>query len=142
MFVGYHALALGFMKDGESIDRLKKLYKDSTDLELSRFSAIALGMIGDRTITNEMISLLKSEAPDMTRLSTAYDLGLIGDQKDIEPLLKLASSEAENARLRELAILGLGLIGDERPAPVISKVTRDNNYTILGNYMYEMFNIN
>jgi len=142
IYRGYCALALGMMRDSDSLDRLARTFKESNDVELHRFSAIALGLIGDRTITGEMYALLRAENPSITRISTAYNLGLIGDQNAIEPLLEIASNKKETDRMRSYAVLGLGLISDQGPTPVISKVTRNSNYTILDNFMYELFNIN
>jgi len=140
--MGYCALALGMLRDGDSVGRLTRIYGSATNVEVHRFVAIALGLIGDRTITTLMVSLLDKNTPDMLRISTAYNLGLIGDRKAIQPLRKIASDPTENTQLRSFAIMGLGLLADESDAPVISKISQDNNYTILDNFMYELFNIN
>jgi HEAT repeat protein len=130
------------LRDGESVERLHKLYTGSNDVELLRFTAIALGLIGDRSIINQMVSLLDDATPDITRTTTAYNLGLVGDRKAIDPLWRIAMDENENSRMRKFAILGLGLVADENPEPSISKITRDNNYTIIENFLCELYNIN
>jgi HEAT repeat protein len=130
------------LRDNESVERLKNMYKEANDVELHRNLAIALGLIGDRSITRDMYGLLKDSTPDLTRIATAYNLGLIGDKNALDPLLKVASNKKENARMRTFAILGLGLISDDNPWPAISRFTRDHNYTILDNFMCELYNIN
>lgn len=142
VYRGYHALALGLMKDGESVERLLRLYAELNDVELHHFTAMALGLIGDLSVTKQLFAHLSPATGDLTRRSTAYNLGLIGDRKAIDPLKKIASSKKENSSIRKLAILGLGLLGDEAPVPVVSKITRDGNYTILETFMYELYNIN
>ena len=141
VYRGYCALGLGLLKDAESIERLIKLYETQNDVELHRFTAIALGLIGDRSITRRMYSYLESAA-DLTRASTAYSLGLIGDKGAIEPLKRVAGRDSETNQLRKYAVLGLGLLADERTSPSVSKLTRDVNYTILDNFLYEFFNVN
>ncbi|MBU0756366.1 MAG: HEAT repeat domain-containing protein [Planctomycetes bacterium] len=142
IYRGYCALALGMVGDTESVERLTRAYLESNDVELHQFSAMALGLLGDRSITKEMTALLDKSTPDITRLSTSYNLGLIGDQKAIEPLTRIINDRSENERLRSFAVLGLGFLGDERDTPVISKISRNNNYTILDNFIFETFNIN
>lgn len=142
IYRGYCALALGMVGDTESVERLTKTYIDSNDVELHRFTAIALGLLGDRSITKEMYAMLDGSTPDITRISTVYNLGLIGDQKAIEPLKKIAAKTSESERFRAFAVLGLGLLGDESDTPVVSKISRNNNYTILDNFLFELFNVN
>ena len=141
-FLGYHALALGLLRDGDSVERIKELYRKSNDVELLQFAAVALGLIGDRTFTQEMTPFLEPSAPEPVRLSTVYNLGLIGDRKNVEVLKGRAADKTENSRFRTYAVLALGHLLDENPVPVISKITTDNNYTIIDNYMYELFNVN
>ncbi|MHC4944620.1 MAG: HEAT repeat domain-containing protein [Planctomycetota bacterium] len=142
IYLSYCALALGMIGDTESVKRLTDAYVKSNDVELLYRTATALGLIGDRSITKEMYALLDKSTPDIRRVSTAYNLGLIGDQKAIDFLTKLVSSSNENSRLRAFALLGLGLLTDEAQVPVVSKISRNNNYTILDNFIFELFNIN
>ncbi len=141
-FVGYHTLALGLLKDGESVERIKTVYMNSNNVEVHTFAALALGLIGDRSFAKEMYALLDRSTPDMRRISTAYNLGIIGDQRDVEILEDVVEKTDENSRLRALAVLALGHLADTAPFPVISLVTLDNNYTILENFMYELYNVN
>jgi HEAT repeat protein len=142
IYRSYCALALGMIGDTESVKRLTETYMDSNDVELLHRSATALGLIGDRSITKAMYGMLDKSTPDIRRISTAYNLGLIGDQKAIDFLKELVSSRNENTRLRAFALLGLGLLTDEKPTPVVSKISRNNNYTILDNFLFELFNVN
>lgn len=142
IFSGYCALTLGLLRDSESVERILKLYQESNDVELQGNAARALGLIGDLSVTSELYKLLDRSTPDITRLSTAYNLGLIGDQKAIEPLTRVATNKNENERFRSYALLGLGMLGDDRESPVVSKISRNNNYTILDNFLSELMNVN
>jgi len=141
VFRGYCALALGMLKDNESVDRLKKLYVDEVNLELLQYTAEGLGLLGDRSITNEMVGMMDS-APSNVQVATAYNLGLIGDQKSIEPLVAVAGNRNNSIRLRSFALLGLGHLTDDRPLDVMTKIKRDNNYTIYVNFIFELYNVN
>ncbi|MFH2001396.1 MAG: HEAT repeat domain-containing protein [Planctomycetota bacterium] len=142
VFNGYCALALGMLRDSESVERILKLYQESNDVELQGNAARALGLIGDLSVTSELYKMLDKSTPDIKRLSTAYNLGLIGDQKAVEPLIRVISNKNENERFRSYALLGLGMLGDDRESPVVSKISRNNNDTILDNFLGELLNVN
>jgi len=138
----YYALALGLIGDTESIGRLTEAYVTSNDPELQNYVAMALGLLGDRSIVREMYGLLADRStPDIRRLSTAYNLGFVGDQKAIDPLVAVIGSATENERVRAFALLGLGHLIDPRPVDVASAITRNNNYTILDNFLFELYHI-
>lgn len=142
IFRGYCALALGMIKDNESVERLTDTYVKANDVELLLHTAVGLGLIGDRSITKEMLAMIDGSAASNVRVATAYNLGLIGDQKMIEPLMQVAYNPKNTIRLRAFALLGLGHLTDTRAIPVVSSITRGNNYTILENFLYELFNVN
>jgi len=141
IYKGYCALALGMLKDNKSVERLIDLYFSQHDVELHRFVAIALGLIGDRSITVKMYNCLK-DSPDTIRHSSAYNLGLIGDKRAIDPLKTVVENKSETNLFRKYAILGLGHIADDSEVPVVSRITKNCNYTILDNFLYELYNIN
>jgi len=86
--------------------------------------------------------LMDSDSSNIVRSSAAYCLGLIGDRKAIDVLIKAADDSGLPAEVRSYAVTGLGLLADESPTPAVSMITRNNNYTIMDTFLYELFNIN
>jgi HEAT repeat protein len=138
----YCAQALGMMRDSESIERLRKVCSEANDVELIRSTAIALGLIGDPGALEVLKGMLSPRRSDIVRSSAAYCMGLIGDRKAITSLLEVAGDDGITSQIRSYAVIGLGLLGDESPYPAVSAITRNNNYTIMETYLYELFNIN
>lgn len=138
----YCAQALGMMRDVDSVERLRKSCTDSNDVELIRSTAMALGLIGDTGIYDVLVDMMDPKKSDVIRSSAAYCMGLVCDRKAIATLTELADDENIPSEIRSYAITALGLLGDENPTPVVSLITRDNNYTIMETNLYELFNIN
>ncbi len=141
-FLSYCAQALGMMRDVESIERLRKACSKANDVELIRSTAIALGLIGDNLAAKVLTDMMDPKNSGVIRSTAAYSLGLIGDRKAIEHLFELATDKQIPSLVRSYAVTGLGLLSDDQPVPVISRITRNNNYTIMEGYLYELFNIN
>ena len=55
-------------------------------------------------------------------------IGAIGDQRALSPLVSLLEDRSQSVQGRALAAVGLGLIGDPRPVPALSRLSRDYNY--------------
>ncbi len=142
IFRSYCAQALGMMRDTDSIERLRKSCIEANDVELIRSSAMALGLIGDNGVYDVLLDMMDEKKSVIIRSSAAYCMGLVCDRKAIASLTLVAEDEDIPSEIRSYAITALGLLGDESPTPVVSLITRDNNYTIMETNLYELFNIN
>jgi len=138
----YCAQALGMMRDTDSIERLRKTCSDTNDVELIRSSSMALGLIGDSGVYDVLLDMMDPKKSSVIRSSAAYCMGLVCDRKAIASLVDLAYDDEIPSEIRSYAVTALGLLGDESPTPVVSLITRDNNYTIMETNLYELFNIN
>ncbi len=127
---GYAAVALGLMKARSATPEIEALLKDNQNkADLARSAAIALGLMGDRNVIAILADVLKKADVDDVRGSAALALGQIGDVTAIAPLSSLiAEKPGATERSRAFAAVALGIIGEDQPLPVLSRVTRDNNY--------------
>jgi HEAT repeat protein len=141
LYLGYYALALGFLKDRKATDLILEIYGKENNVELLRFLAMALALIGEPADLSKLHDFLEPSVPDRRRLATVYNLGRIGDRSALKLLKKIVEDRNENTLIRRYAVLGLGHLGDERPYPTLSRITHDHNYTIMENFLYELYNI-
>lgn len=127
---GYAAVALGLMKARSATPDIENMLKENHNkADLARSSAIALGLMGDRNVVSILNDVLKNADVDEVRGSAALALGQIGDVTAIQPLTSLLSSKpGATERSRAFAAAALGIIGEDQPLPVLSRITRDNNY--------------
>jgi HEAT repeat protein len=127
---GYAAVALGLMKARSAMPDIEALLKENQNKpDLARSAAIALGLMGDRNVISILTDALKNATVDEVRGSAALALGQIGDVSAIEPLISLISAKpGSTERSRAFAAVALGIIGEDQPLPVLSRLSRDNNY--------------
>jgi len=142
IFRSYCAQALGLMEDADSIERLRKTMTESNDVELIRSCAIALGLIGDHRAVELLQEMCGRKRSDVVRQAASYCIGLIGDRNSIDLLTEIAGNDANNSQIKSYAIIALGLLGRDNKIPVVSRVTRNMNYTILETSLYEIYNVN
>jgi HEAT repeat protein len=140
-YKGYYAQALGLLEDHESTDMLIETYANEVHSELLRQIAMALGLAGDLDALRDLQRFLGDSSSDRRRVATAYNLGFLGDERAMDPLYQIASDENQGDLVRRYALLGLGHMGDARPYPLISKITRHHNFTILEGFLHELYNI-
>ncbi len=136
---GYFALALGMVGDVEAIPELKEVFKTANDVELIPNTATALGLLGDRTSEPVLAERVVSEKNEFVRASLLFALGLIGDRAAMAPLTAVLGQTTEPAYVRGYAVTGLGLLGEQRDVRAISRLSCDSNYTIVSDFLHELF---
>jgi len=141
VFRGYVALALGLLGDVESIPQLQAAFKGASDVELISNTATALGLLGDRTSAVRLAELAKAEKSEFVRQSLLFAMGLIGDRSAIELLGSVVRQTDEVSYIRGYAVVALGLLSDRQDVRAIARVSTDSNYTIVSDFLNDVFRI-
>ncbi|MCZ6574751.1 MAG: HEAT repeat domain-containing protein [Planctomycetota bacterium] len=127
---GYCCVALGLIGDARQDvkDALKLALRERRSEDLRRNAATGLGLLHDAEVVNVLLEEL-DKAKSMTvqgQIITA--LGKIGDHKAVRPLIEILKTKSKPTVTRAMCSVGLGLIGDLRPLPELSRVATDYNY--------------
>ncbi|MFH0945657.1 MAG: HEAT repeat domain-containing protein [Planctomycetota bacterium] len=141
VFRGYAALALGMIGDVESIQDIQAAFAGANDVEMIANLATSLGLLGDRTTVEKLSKLAATSKNEFVRQSLLYAMGLIGDRAAISELGKVIGQKDEVAYVRGYAVTALGLLVDREEVRAISQVSSDSNYTIMSDFLSEVFRI-
>ena len=126
---GYVALALGMIRDVESVGAIQKVVARSKyQPELLRSAAIALGLLGDRRVVDDLIAMLQSATGLSSQAAIASALGTIGDARSIQPLVAMIADQQKTSLARGFAAAALGIVGDKDRHPWVSRISLDLNY--------------
>jgi HEAT repeat protein len=136
---GYVALALGMVGDVEAIPELRKVFEGANDVELIPNTATALGLLGDRESIDLLIKRAQKEKNEHVLQSLWFSLGLLGDKSAIAPLVESVKGSQMPAYVRGYAVVALGFIADPEPVRAIARISADSNYTIIANFLDELF---
>ncbi len=139
VFRGYAALALGMIGDLESIPDIEGVFASAGDVELMANAATALGLLGARAAAGRIAARIPQEKNEYVRQSLLYALGLMGDRAAIDPLAAVVHTKEEVAYVRAYAVTSLGLLGDAEEVRAIARASRDSNYTIVSDFLTEVF---
>lgn len=120
---GYLALALGYLKQKESVPVLIEALNGSEE-DIVLYSVWALAVIGDPSAVKTILPLLEDRRPAIRKIS-AFALGTFGDQSVAGPLKKLLNDPVPDISWN--AALSLAELGDSSGAPVLLKLL-DRNY--------------
>lgn len=135
------ALALGLVGDVDSIERLQKGFVGANDVELIPALATGLGLLGARTTASLLAKMSTGEKNEFVKQSLMFGLGLVGDRAALEPLATVLGNASQVAYVRAAAATALGLLSDPHPVRAIARASQDSNYTIVSNFLTEMFTI-
>lgn len=139
VFRGYVALALGLVRDAESIQYLEPVFAKANDVELIPNAATALGLLGSRASVATLIKRAEGESNEFVKQSLIYSLGLIGDRSAIGALQHEIEDEHQPPFVREYAVIALGQLADPQPMRGIARITVDSNYTIVSDFLRNLF---
>ncbi len=140
---GHAAIALGMMNATDTIASIRDLVDvEARDPELQRASATALGLMGDRQVIPVLSKVLRRARAEYVKSSAATALGTIGDHTAIDLLVEVAGDKSGTADLaRAHATVALGLVGEQRDLPVLSRVSANLNYRALLESLQELLSI-
>jgi HEAT repeat protein len=125
----YSSLALGFLRHGEALERLRvELRKvDHGYLRLARV-ATARALLGDAELVPDLVDELAAAECDRARIALCDTLGTVGDARAIEPLLAHLEDATASDRRRAWAAFALGRLAEARELPWITLYATRVNY--------------
>ncbi len=121
---GFVAVALGLLGHHESRDDLlEALHGAKFQPQLLWSSAVGLGLMGE-DVTPLMLEVLKTSRTHSSRAAAATALGTVGDQRAARPLVELALDLSRPDSTRAFAIVGLGVLCEDRDLPWRNPIVR------------------
>lgn len=140
---GYCAVALGLMDARDKMPEIKKVLDSRVDPDFQRSAATALGLMGDKEVVSLLTKVLRTAKTEYEISAAALALGYIGDVSAIDPLVAAVTDKGGVVDLaRANATTALGIVGEDRPLPVLSVISIDSNYRALVDALNELFSIN
>jgi len=126
------ARALGRIGDPKAIEPLIRILQDDSGTSgsfLRKATADALGAFRDPRATDALIQALGSNY--YIARAAADSLKSLRDRRAVEPLVRLLNEESHHfTHQREFAVQILGVLGDPRAIPALTKALRDKNKDI------------
>ncbi|MHC5035917.1 MAG: HEAT repeat domain-containing protein [Planctomycetota bacterium] len=108
-------LAVGMLKDGESLPHLQKILEDRRYSQRSRVhAAVAMGLLGISGGAEGLIRMMETEEGKTTgntieiRAASCLALGIMKHKKAVPSLIRLLESKETDPRLRAMAATALG----------------------------------
>jgi len=127
---GFACVALGLIGDGS--DDVKEAIMTALDSRKSAalkvHAATGLGLLDDAGIVKLLIDQLKGSKSFAVQGQLIQAIGKIGDHTAIIPLIEILDDTKKPAQTRAMASVGLGMIGDLRQYPVLSRLAKNYNY--------------
>jgi len=109
-------------------DALELALGERTNLDLRRDAATGLGLLHDAGVVNLLLTELAQAKSFAVQAQLISAIGMIGDQAAIAPLVSILDDQSQPVQSRAMAAVGLGLIGDTRPLPALSRLSKNYNY--------------
>jgi HEAT repeat protein len=110
---------LGNVKDKRAVPSLLETLRSATDPMVRHSVILALGSLEDARAIQPLADLLLGG--DSLRGYAAVSLGEIGDQRSTPLLLETLLSD-QSLEVRELIVLGLGLLRDKHAVPNLTRI--------------------
>jgi HEAT repeat protein len=99
--------------------------------------------MGDKDIVGLLTDILTTARTEYEISASALALGFIGDVSAVAPLVAAVKNKDGLVDLaRANATTALGIVGEDRPLPVLHVVAIDNNYRALVDSLNELLSIN
>lgn len=128
---GYAALGASMLgQSGESAQLLRRLFKESEDMDVKRSALYGLGLVGDRRDVKFLVDTIAQTKDDglgaFTRGAAVVALGQIRDGESVGEIQKLLSRS--DPRTRAFAVAALGYLADKDDTPYLASAFADNNF--------------
>lgn len=127
---GYACVALGLIgvarNDVKDVIKLALRERKSTDLR--RNAATGLGLLHDADAVRLLVRELEEAKSFAVQSQLITAIGTIGDHQAISPLIRILDDTSQPAATRAMAAVGLGMIGDPRELPALSRLSKNYNY--------------
>ncbi len=130
MLRSFSCVSLGLIGDArdEVKDALKLSLKERKSTELRTAAATALGLLNDASVMKLLLEELKAAKSFAVQGQLIQAIGKVGDHSAITPLVEILDDEKKPAQTRAMAAVGLGMIGDLRELPALSRLAKNYNY--------------
>lgn len=129
---GHLAVALGLLNEQEARADLREVLQTSTFQPLLLWStAVGLGLLGDDEVAPLLVDILSTSRSHSSRAAAAIALGTVGDGRAAQPLVELATDVSRPDTTRAFAIVGLGVLCEERLLPWRNPMAQSVPYTAL-----------
>jgi HEAT repeat protein len=127
---GFCCVALGLIGDArEDVkDALKLALGERKSTDLRRDAATGLGLLKDAEVTKLLLTELKRAKSFAVQGQLITAIGTIGDHTAIQPLVDILDDKGQPSQTRAMAAVGLGMIGDLRDLPALSRISKNYNY--------------
>ena len=127
---GFCCVALGLIGDArEDVkDALRLALAERKSTDLRRDAATGLGLLRDAEVGKLLLKELKKVKSFAVQGQLITVIGIIGDHTAIQPLVDLLDDKGQPSQTRAMAAVGLGMIGDLRELPALSRVSKNYNY--------------
>lgn len=127
---GYCCVALGLLGDARNDvkDALRLALSERSSKDLRRDAATGLGLLHDRAVVKTLLQELRKARSFAVQGQLITAIGTVGDAKAIAPLIHLLEDKGQPAQTRAMAAVGLGMIGDLRTIPALSRISKNYNY--------------
>ncbi|MHC4136246.1 MAG: HEAT repeat domain-containing protein [Planctomycetota bacterium] len=127
---GYGCVALGLIGDARSDvkDVIKLALRERKSTDLRRNAATGLGLLRDADAVRFLVRELEKAKSFAVQGQLILAIGTIGDHQAIAPLIRILDDRSQPAATRAMAAVGLGMIGDARELPALSRLSKNYNY--------------
>ncbi len=128
-----HAVALGLLRDRESVGLLTAILSDrGRDWQLRSAAAIGLGLIGDPAASETVLEVLVERENRDLKSHTAIAAGLLGDPAAVDLLVASLRDRKSSQFVLGSTALALGQIGDHRAIDSMLEIIEPKR--VSGNY--------
>jgi len=130
MLRGYACVALGLIGEARTDvkDVIKLALRERKSTDLRRNAATGLGLLHDADAVRFLIRELEKARSFAVQGQLITAIGTIGDHQAIPPLIRILDDASQPAATRAMAAVGLGMIGDVRELPALSRLSKNYNY--------------
>jgi HEAT repeat protein len=127
---GFSCVSLGLIGDAsEHVKETLKLgLRERKSTDLRRDAATGLALLRDAEVVKLLLAELKKAKSFAVQGQLITAIGTIGDHTAIDPLVQILDDRSQPLATRAMAAVGLGMIGDLRPLPPLSRVSKNYNY--------------
>jgi HEAT repeat protein len=127
---GFSCVSLGLIGDASDHikDALKLCLRERKSTDLRRQAATGLALLRDADVVKLLLAELKKAKSFAVQGQLITAIGTIGDHTAIDPLVQILDDRSQPLATRAMAAVGLGMIGDLRQLPELSRVSKNYNY--------------
>ncbi len=127
---GFSCVSLGLIGDASDHikDALKLGLRERKSTDLRRDAATGLALLRDAEVVKLLLAELKKAKSFAVQGQLITAIGTIGDHTAIDPLVQILDDRSQPLATRAMAAVGLGMIGDLRELPELSRISKNYNY--------------